>query len=1593
MKKKGIIRRVSGLALSALLLFSGVFGVDSFVSRADGDGHYTREAKPVADSEGYAYPGIYEVKAVPGDDLKTATLGIPSIAKQNLENGPTKESPAIIMGAAVPYEVKTGTTEFTPIPGGRLYAPYSYFRYKIIEEANPGGAAGTHKKMSGFDGSYVIIRVDVADLIKNAPEGSYLHVKQEGNKTLMVLLEEYIGEGVATFADATGDKSGSYALANGAIALKDKDGGYQNKTYVDVCLFSSGTGVAGADTGSTDPAVITADVNLKFYVDQVMDYNPELHYDPQSTDAEHGKKVMAKYFDTTAEQNATSKASYLVKGSDLELEIVNDDANRPGFNGKEFWSLRKALAWPNYNASPIKMICEVPILEGLTIDGTGMADRSVIFDVNSFDIQIANHQTTGAAGLTVQNATLKIMDGFNTTGAELAVGNNATMMIKSGGKLIIDETCQLEVEYDAASTAPSGETTPEPKTYDCGIITIESGGEIENNGIFTIEGTEGKPVDPLNPSVRDVKSAKFYIQPGGLFTNNGCLLSYGEFFNMGTLVNNGRYADLIESNDPDKGKFTYHRGLQISWKDDVTQDSVDMGKLVNGADGFEETSKKNPEAVIENNGDIVLVPGILDNYAKIENKAGGNLYLSSVEEAVIPMTPTIDQPTVMEKRVRFGSPMNSFATNDKDAVLNNAGKIAAANIEIVSNGRTGTLTEAAEAEIAENLYLENYGTFVNSGSISLDKVSTYTEMTNTGNGTIVKSVNLNANADTAGKLIDETKSLTEVYSAKKTETDTANIWEYAVVPTLTVSPLTQNGIGGDTVKWEVTATAEEATEDTSYLVHITKISPSPYSSVKSFVLKANETVEVESPALPEMNGNIIYDFVPDGFPEESVRVTVKVKSETVNPPEAVKGLVYSGAEQALITEGYAVSGTKMQYRLGTDGEWGLDVPKAKDAGDYEVFYKLETEETERGSVAVSIEKKEATVSADDLVSKVGDDLKELTYSVSGVVKGEELAGISIKTNADKTVAGSYDITVSVTGENPNYTVSTTNGTYTVTDVDFVVVAKDNSGVFSDDLTYKGFNITLTVPQGATEYYSLTEPLTAANYETAGTTKDLFAQPSGAGTYTVYYYVVSADKTIGVGGSKQVFIDKAAQNAPDKLTVEPESAKGAGDGLIKGLTPREMEYRKEGSSTYEVVYYEVITVTAGKYNVRRIGDRNHYPSPDTTVEVLTGGDISVIFDSNGGSAVSTQEGLSSGDYATRPADPTYEGAVFAGWMLEDEYFDFNSPVLATITLKAHWTAGAPSGKTLTFTGAAQELAVNNAPALSNSYVEFVPGDNAESAPAEGWSTAIPTGTNVGTYYVWFRILDNGNEIQRGCITSEITPVGKEALANAIEQANIYLDSIRDSHASIASTLEEAVNAAVAVNINENATEEEIASAVSALNAAVEAAKEAVAREESEVVDEEAAKRVIDLINAIEPIENTDACAGRIAAAISAYDALNDSQKALVTNYQTLLDLIAKYNELVGNREIDYLDPLRVQLNIAAEQAQLTGAPQTVYYESDYALPYEFLKKLQENPLVTLEYTIHYNDQTFVTVICGSKVIADDKIPWYGPLWLNLFFGKQ
>ena len=708
------------------------------------DGPYTVNATATA-TELKDTPGVYKATARIGDSMKgdnPCTLGIPSVAKQTLDTAPTTESPAIIMGAAVNYEKKVpGQVAYDPIPGGKVTAPYSYFRYQIMEEKGQDGTV--HKKLSGFDGSYYIVRVDVSNIVNNItnPEKKYLHVKQENNKALMVAVGMG-GDKQSTWTYCNGmNKTGSYSLANGAAALKDSgpDDTDKDKPYLDVILYSSGKLADGADAGTSQAT--GADVKLSFYVDKCKEYNDLEELDPNNMptfplkktvkytkadgettfekevtfndELKYKEALLEKFYVTeypkenesdpavSTETNDNRYTSYIVKGSDLEIDCTVDETENGEGTPPEFWSLTKAIYHHEYDSHTIKLICEVPVLEALEIKGSPTNYRSVILDVNSFDIQIANHKDKNTAGLTVGDcASLEIDDNTMTYGAELAVGNNANMEVQDGGTLIVGESCALEVEYDAASVMP-GEQAPDLTN---GEIIVQSGGTLINDGVVNIEGMEAKPIEPgqggQQPAQRDVRGATMIVKYGGTFENNGCLGIKGSLKMRGTLNNYGRYNDVITAGDPDKGTIDHHRGIQVTWKDVVTTPGVNPGDMDIGPDELGTDVSVGSKAVLNNYGDIVLVPGTFNLYGTFNNvkapystdEYAGHLYLCTVDEAVIPIPPDPNDPTKVEERVKVDPPRESIFVQKDGSKTNNKGFIGKAKVEIVHNGVLGKLT-------------------------------------------------------------------------------------------------------------------------------------------------------------------------------------------------------------------------------------------------------------------------------------------------------------------------------------------------------------------------------------------------------------------------------------------------------------------------------------------------------------------------------------------------------------------------------------------------------------------------------------------------------------------------------------------------------------------------------------------------------------------------------------------------------------------------------------------------------------------------------------------------------------------------------------
>lgn len=678
-------------------------------------GSYDYDATLYADMTGVYETAIDPNSATAKDAL---TVGIPSIADSNLKDEPTTESPAIIQGAAVGYEEKTGAVEYKKIKDRP--EPLSDFTVSVVEEKSQDGSV--HKKVTGYDGTYVIMRLDVSSFFSGRDvTKSYLHVKQEDNNVLLAAIGML--DNNKAFSSLA-KKTGSYLLKD----LLDATGGNTTTPFLDIIMFATASNVAGADSGKAN--ALTGDIPLSIYVDEVFDYNPTLKYNPQSTDPQHAEKCLAKFFDATKVM-ASEISHYLLKGSDLALEVMVEDSGGPNKDtGTTYWSLKKAMEKTYYDQkvdeSPadsgcgrtVKLMSEVAIVNGLDLHGTDANHlKKRTLDVNSFDIQVANNTTKGkntySDGIDLKNYWMELMDSSNTTGAELAIGDNAKFTIGSGGKLIIDETCQLEVEWDGATVLPGQKAD----ILNNGMLNLLPGGEIQNDGIITIEGTEGKPVQ-AGAAGEQAKSAfkgqgVLTISKGATLTNNGCLLVNGTLINLGTLINNGKYSDVIMSYDPDNGQFAYHKGIQVSWKDDVTQPGVVPGTLYNGRDL---QGNVVAQALLNNLGDILLFPGRLVNYGTLVNAAGAHIYTATATEAIIPIEPDPKNPLIQTKRVNLSN-WESGVIENYGTIIND-GEIVPCSVVINDNGSFGALSVYGEhPELFGFPKSNNHGVVMNNGYI------------------------------------------------------------------------------------------------------------------------------------------------------------------------------------------------------------------------------------------------------------------------------------------------------------------------------------------------------------------------------------------------------------------------------------------------------------------------------------------------------------------------------------------------------------------------------------------------------------------------------------------------------------------------------------------------------------------------------------------------------------------------------------------------------------------------------------------------------------------------------------------------------------
>src|SRR5439155_926130 len=176
--------------------------------------------------------------------------------------------------------------------------------------------------------------------------------------------------------------------------------------------------------------------------------------------------------------------------------------------------------------------------------------------------------------------------------------------------------------------------------------------------------------------------------------------------------------------------------------------------------------------------------------------------------------------------------------------------------------------------------------------------------------------------------------------------------------------------------------------------------------------------------------------------------TINKKTASVTPD--AKSKIYGAVDPALtgtLTGFLAADGVTATYSR-APGETVASSPYTISAtlspagvlGNYDITYN---------TAEFTIDKRDATVTADNKGKTYGDDNPELTATVTGTVNGDTL-NYSLATAAVKfSGVGDYAITVTL-GLNPNYNVTKTDGNLHINAKDASVTADNKGKTYGDD---------------------------------------------------------------------------------------------------------------------------------------------------------------------------------------------------------------------------------------------------------------------------------------------------------------------------------------------------------------------------------------------------------------------------------------------------------------------------------------------------------------------------------------------------------------
>ena len=251
------------------------------------------------------------------------------------------------------------------------------------------------------------------------------------------------------------------------------------------------------------------------------------------------------------------------------------------------------------------------------------------------------------------------------------------------------------------------------------------------------------------------------------------------------------------------------------------------------------------------------------------------------------------------------------------------------------------------------------------------------------------------------------------------------------------------------------------------------------------------------------------------------------------------------------------------------------------------------------------------------------------------------------------------------------------------------------------------------------------------------------------TYEVTFKVVNGswndetttDKTVTLTGYEGDTLKLAADQIP-AVGTKPNDTYKAGSWDVTPST----ETAITGATTYTYTYAQKSAIT-----------------PTVSIDGWTYGETadapSVDGNTGNGAVTYTYAKKDTTDFSATVPSAAGEYTVKAVIAETDDYLGGEATVDFTIA-KANAAMTAPTSKTLTYTGSAQEL-VNVGSTNDGTMYYAVTTEN--KAPADNlYTTSIPAKTEAGTYYVWYKVVGdaNHNDIAPQCIPVTISQTESE-----------------------------------------------------------------------------------------------------------------------------------------------------------------------------------------------------------------------------------------